>query len=353
MWCLLNIKMKSEFFKKKNLVMLIIIPILIAFLCTYLNKQTNDRSGLYSVAIIDYDETQLSSSLIEKMKGYDEIELFVEDDLDKSLRRLLRGSYDVVYEIKKGFQNKITNGEYNDVLVSHKEVNSTTVKWLNDQISLVVIRNWLYTDALSRVRTLDVNFNEDDFKSKFEEALADSKILSMEIKKISRGKKALEENKDSMGGNAFKILWAGIILFVLVGFGKKVVDEREKGIITRHQLSGINKIKYYSTDLIIQILSVVIPFSFSYLSFNYLNDKGMSGFSIGLLLITITYTILTWIIVLMLGIIFHSKKGYNFASQVFLLASIILGSGLLDGTYRLLDYASWFFPIKWFISFKI
>lgn len=352
MWCLLKIKIKNEFLKKKNLIMLIIIPILITSLCTYINKQTNDRSGLYSVAIIDYDGTKLSSSLIEKMKGYDEIELFIEDDLDKSLRRLLRGNYDVVYEIKKGFQNKIVKGEYNDVLVSHKEVNSTTVKWLNDQISLVVIRNWLYTDALSRVRSLDANFDEEDFKSKFQEALADSKILSMKIEKISRDKKVLEEKKDSMGGNAFKILWAGIILFLLIGFGKKVVDEREKGIIIRHQLSGVNKIQYYSTDLIIQILSVAIPFSFSYLSFNYFNYKGISGFLISLL-ITITYTILTWAIVLMLGIIFHSKKGYNFASQVFLLVSIILSSGLLDGTYRLLDYASWILPIKWYISFKI
>lgn len=347
---LLRVKMKEEIFKKENLLILIIIPVLIVFACVYLDKNTKDQSNLYSVAIIDHDETTTSLSLIGKIKEYKEIDTVIDDDLEESLRKLYRGKYDVVYEIKDGFENKILKGDFNNIMVSHKEVDSRAVNWLNDQISLVVIRNWLYVDAFNKVRSLDSDFQEEEFKLKFEEAMTSNKILSMEIKKVNKDKSIIKENDNSVGQYVFKILWAGIILFLLTNFGKNVVCEREKGIIVRLKLSGISEIQYYGTGLIIQFLSIIIPFIISHILFKYLAPEG-TRYLLTNILLTSIYIIFTWCIVILTGLSFNSKKSYNFASQVFLLLSIILGSGLLDGTYKLLNYVSWLFPIKWYMHF--
>lgn len=343
----LSICIKEQLLKKRNLIMLLIIPLLITYICTYFENVSRAPSKVYNIGIIDHDKTELSSSLIMKIKEHNEISLSIEQDLDKSLKKLFRGKYDVVYEIKSGFQKKIQNREFDDILISHKEVNSTTVKWLNDQISLIVVRDWLYVDGLSRIRSLISDYNEEEYRQKFESVLADNKILSLKVHKIS-SEEVKQEEKESKGSSAFKILWASIILFVLISFGKKVVEDREKGIIVRLALSGISKIKYYITGLIIQVINVIIPFVISYFMMCHFNIKTINGFFITLLL-TIGYTISTTIIIIMIGYLFNTKRSYNFASQVFFLISIIFGTGLVSGMFKSIDFISWLLPLKWYI----
>jgi len=305
---------------------------------------------MYSVGIIDYDKTEFSSSLIKKMKEYSEIELVIEENLEQSMKKLARGKYDVVYEVKEGYQNKILSGEFYDILVSHKEVNSIAVKWINDQISLLVVRDWLYVDAFSRIRSLDPSFKEIEFKQKFEAAMADNKILSLEIHKINEEEGVSRRDEESMGSYIFKVLWGSIMLFFVISFGKKIVDDREKGIIVRLELSGLARTEYYITNSILPLLSSIIPFTVSYILMGYFNFKNIGVFFMDMLL-TIMYIIITWIFILLIGFIFNSKKSYNLASQVFLLVSIILGTGLLEGMSQIIKYISWIFPFKWYIIF--
>lgn len=348
---LLCIKIKEQLLKKRNLIMLFIIPLVITFICTYLDTEARDPSKVYSVAIIDHDKSEFSSSLISNMKEYGEIELSNTEDLEDSLRRLARGKYDVVYEIKEGFQNKIVSREFDDILVSHKEVSSTAVKWLNDQVSLIVVRKWLYVDALSRIRNLDPNFREEEFKKRFEESMINNKILSLKIQNINNESYILDDNETN-GVIAFKTLWASTIIFLIISFGKRIVDDREKGIIVRLELSGFKKLEYYISSLILVLLNTITPFIISYFMMGYFDFEGIMGFTITVLF-TMVYIICTWLVVLFIGFVFSSKKSYSFASQVYLLISIILGTGLLVGMYKVLDNISWLLPVKWYMHFKI
>lgn len=346
---LLSTILKEQLLKKRNLLILLMIPIVVTYICSFIDKEARDRSKVYSVAIIDNDKTELSTSFIENMKEYDEIEVAIKEDLDGSLRRLSRGKYDVVYEIKDGFQNKLLSREFDDILISHKEVNSTAVKWLNDQVSLIVVRKWLYVDALDRIRALDPNFREEEFKERFEEYVINNKILFLKIHNINNELPILEDN-DIEGVLAFKTIWACMIIFFMIGFGKKVVDDRERGIILRLELSGFKKLEYYVARMIVPLINIMIPFSISYLLMGYLDIDNIIGFIVTMLF-TMFYSIFTWLIVIFIGYVFKSKKSYSFASQIYLLTSIILGSGLLDKMHKLVDYTSWLLPIKWYINF--
>ncbi|MCT4565716.1 MAG: ABC transporter permease [Maledivibacter sp.] len=346
---LLKMKIRNEFLTKRNLLMIFIIPLLISFICTYIDGETRSPSKVYSIAIIDHDKTDLSASLIDDIKGYDEIELSIEKDLEKSLRRLSRGKYDAVYEIKEGFHNNIMNRKFDDTLISHKESNSTAVKWINDQISLIVVRKWLYVDAFSRIRDLDSDFNEEEFRKRFEESIDNNRILSLRIEDINNGKGLLTDN-ETKGEIAFKGLWASTIIFLIISFGKMIVDDREKRIIMRLELCGLRKIEYYVSSLILVLLNIIPGFIVSYFTMGYFEQQGIYGFVITVL-VTVFYSLCTWLIVVLIGFGFSSKKSYSLASQVYLLISIILGSGLLNGIHRLADYASWILPIKWYINF--
>lgn len=346
---LLRIRTRNQFLKKRNLIMICIIPLLIAFICTYVDKEARNPSKVYSVAIIDHDKTQFSASLVENMKEYDEIELYIHQNLEKSLRILARGKYDVVYEIKDGFQNKIMNREFDEILISHKEINSTAVKWLNDQISLIVVRKWLYVDAFSRIHNLNPDFKEEEFKQRFEESMINNKILSLKIQNISSDTSVLQ-NSESKGIIAFKALWSSTIIFLIISFGKMIVDDREKKIIIRLELSGLRKIEYYISSLVLVLLNIIPAFIISYFIMGYFKIQGMGGFVITVLF-NVFYIFCTWLIVVFMGVVFSTKKSYSFASQVYLLISIILGSGLLDRMYRLVDYASWLLPIRWYMYF--
>lgn len=352
MRALLSIKIKNQLHKKRNLVMLLIIPLVITYICTYIDKEARDPSKVYNVAIIDRDVTELSSSLVRKMEEYSEIELFKEKELEDSLRKLARGKYDVVYEIREGLQRKIQNGEFDDTLTAHKEVNSTAVKWLNDQISLMVVKEWLYLDVFNIIQNLDIEFSEEDFRKKIEESMSSNKILTLDIERIDEGEDEMEVSKTSKAWTSFKILWASIIIFIVISFGKGVVDDRERGIITRLELSGLCKTKYHAVGLIIQIFWIIIPFAISFLILSYFTCERSTGFFFNLL-ITIFYTIVIWSLIILIGYIFSSKRSYNFASQGFLLISIIFGTEFLSGAIKLIDYLSWIFPIKWYMYFKI
>ncbi len=332
--------------------MLLLIPIVITYICTYIDKEARDTSKVYNVAIIDHDVTELSSSLIKKMGEYSEIELSIEEELESTLRKLARGKYDVVYEIKEGFQRKIQSGKFDDTLIAHKEVNSTTVKWLNDQIGLIVVKEWLYVDVFDTIRGLDIDLSKEDFKQKFEESMANNRILSLNIERIDGGGGKLEVDETSKAWISFKILWASIIIFIVISFGKRVVDDRERGIITRLELSGLSKMKYYTVDLIKQVLNIIVPFIVSFIMLSNFTSERTTGFIFNLV-ITTFYIVCIWALVILIGYIFNSKRSYNFASQAFLLVSIIFGTGFLSGTIKLIDYMSWILPIKWYMHFKI
>ena len=64
--------------------MLLVIPIIISFICIYFEHDSRDTTKVYNVCIIDHDRTEMSTSLIEKIKNINEISLFVEHDLEKS-----------------------------------------------------------------------------------------------------------------------------------------------------------------------------------------------------------------------------------------------------------------------------
>lgn len=346
---LLGIKLKEEIFKKRNLIMLLIIPLVITYISWFLNDNSRDSFKVYNVAIIDYDRTEYSSDLIKRIKEYKEIELAIEEDLEDSIRSLAKGKYDVVYEIKKGYEKNILDGDFYDVLVSHKEVNSTAVKWLNDQISLLVVRDWLYVDTFNSVSSLDSNLTKEEFKEKFEENIAKNKILSLEIHKTNAVENISEEEQELTGNYIFKFLWSSIILFFIISFGKKLIDDREKGIILRFELSGLSKTKYYITNFILSLLSSVVPYTISYFIIVYIGYQDMISFFMDIIL-TIIYIAITWIIIMLIGLIFKSKKSYNLASQIFLLVSMIFGTGLLNKMSIMISHISYFFPLEWYIK---
>jgi len=337
------IKLKNNLFNYKNLILYLVLITTISFLSIHINNEEMAEDFLYTVAIVDYDESALSSSFIKELKASPSIEVIVLEDIDGATQRLTRGNYDVVYEINKGFEVEILSGNFKDIITLHKEIDSLSVAWINDQISIQIVREWIFQDMLLRLNKLDVDFDVDVLREEFEQRQEESTLVRInEI--IVAGRGTIEEkNTNHNSKYAFKLMWGVFILYSLIGIGKNIITEKEKGIIKRLELSSMTVFKYQLSYFIIGLVNVLIPFAISsIIVFNY--DIFNLEETIFLIIATVLYSIITWFTVILLIKLTKTKRTYILTSQLFLIANILLGSGII---YNLFIGAM---PLRWYVQ---
>lgn len=358
---LLRYKFKDKLLCKSSLISTVIMVLSIIILCNIINSFEN-VNALYNVAIIDYDNSELSKKLIDNIILYKQINVSIEKNIEESKVKLGKGIYDVVYEIKKGYQQSLQNNNYDKVLKVHSPSSTTEVKWINDRISLCILKEWMFNDIFCRVKKINTTINRDKLEEMYEEN--NNKLLEVklhyikdEIYDINNKDKLLIDEKKILPNNEkvlsnkektkiFRIIWAGVILFYLINIGKEIIEDKNKGIVIRLRFSNINKITYYISYLIFSIVKILIPYILTYFILGY-----FANFNIFIinLINTAIYIVMTYLIVVFATLIFKSKKGYVISLQLFFLISIILSSEivsiLINTTYKI----SHMIPMYWYI----
>ncbi|WDV47473.1 ABC transporter permease [Clostridiaceae bacterium M8S5] len=338
---LLKYKFKNNLLSRTNILTTIIMIIVIISICGII-KSYQTSTLLYKVAVIDNDNTPTSSELIDDIIAYKQIDVTIEEDKEKSMIKLSRGNYDVVYEIKDGFEDKIKKGKFDNILVANKESTSLGVKWVNDKVSLIVLRRWMFSDIYKRIQKVSKDYDREKLEQRFLED-SDKTILDVIIHNVNDGKVVEIKNDDK---KIYKIIWASVILFIIINIGKEIIDDRNNGVITRLEFAGINKIQYYSSYIIYIVIDIIVPFIITYFTLGYFTS--INSFVIDIF-ITLMYICSTWIILIIITKLFKTKKGYILCLQLYFLISIILGTGILNQAFKLVDNISKFIPMYWYI----
>lgn len=343
------IKLKNNLFNYKNLILYLVLITTISFLSIHINNEEMAEDFLYTVAIIDYDESELSSSFIKELKASPSIEVIVLENIDGAIQRLTRGSYDVVYEINRGFEEDILAGNFEDVITLHKEIDSLAVAWINDQISIQIVREWIFQDMLLRLNKLDVDFDVKTLREGFEQRQEESTLVKINEIVVAGGGMIKEKNTKHNSKYAFKLMWGVFILYSLISIGKNIITEKEKGIVKRLEISNMTVFRYQLSYFIIGLVNTLIPFIISsiiVLNYNIFN----LGETIFLIIDTVLYSIVTWFAVILLIKLTKTKRTYILTSQLFLIANILLGSGIIYNLFIVSDVLSWAMPLRWYVQ---
>lgn len=352
---LLRYKFRNKLFCKTNFISTIIIVVFVIILCNII-KDFQNTTSLYSVAIIDYDKSKLSKKLINDITLYKQINVTIEKDIKKSKTKLSRKIYDVVYEIKEGFQQKLENNNYDKVIKVHSQSYATEVKWINDRISLLILKEWMFNDILDRVKKVDNNFDKSKLEKIYKEnnnKLLDVKIhyIKNEIDNNNYNKNVMNNQKSLLNyrenTKVFRIIWASIILFILIKIGKEIIEDRKSRIVIILEFSNISKITYYMSYLLFSIVKILISYILTYCMLGFFNNFSTFITSI---FNTVIYIVLTYIIVIFTTIIIKSKKGYVIFLQLFFLVSIVLSCEIINMLLSTTNTISKLIPMYWYIK---
>ncbi|MGV8146139.1 MAG: ABC transporter permease [Alkaliphilus sp.] len=343
------IKLKYHMFDYKNLSICLLVILSISFLSIHIFNEEMEMDFLYTIAIVDNDNTELSRQFIQELKVSPSIEIIVLGDIYGAMQRLTRRQYDVVYEINRGFEKEILTGNFEDIITVHKEIDSLAVAWINDQISIRIVREWIFQDMLLRLNKMDADFDIETLRREFNQRQKENTLVRVNEIAVGSSNRIEEQNQNTNGIYAFKLMWGIFILYSLLGVGKNMITEKEKGIVKRLELSNMSAYKYQFSYFIIALVNVLIPFIISsiiVLNYGVLSYKEV----LFLVVATILYSLITWLSVVLLIKLTRIKKTYVLVSQLFLIANIFLGSGIIHKFFIVTDILAWLMPLKWYVQ---
>lgn len=266
MFPLLLFQLKQTFRKKSTVLLFLVLPIIFAYLPIFIQQSAGDKNKIYSAAIVDRDQSSLSTKLIDDMKSYDELHITEYKEEEPALSKLRLGRYDVVYIIKEGFEQEILQARMNDLLIAHTTTNTPSVKWINDQISLRIMRLWSYHDIFSKIREFESSYNPQQYRKVYLEKQKEEPLLVLNVQSLQHKGAVLSDNR--VGFQVFIRLWTYIVLFLAMGSARRVMEDRLSGRIDRLGFAGISAFHYQMVSFT-RFLLVVFPiFTLSLLLLN-------------------------------------------------------------------------------------
>gem|GEM_PF-4145935 len=334
------IQLKSKLFGKKNLLILMAV-ILLSVGLTYTYHKAIEQN-IYKVGIIDLDQSQTSKEFIELLDNQKEIDLNLEDSPSVAQRKLKSGDYHILYTIKNGFEETLKSGEYKDILGYSKESSMQMTAWLNDFISLKVLKEWAYYDLYNLVAQASLGeYTLADYEKAYSENLENNEIISLDIDHLGVNKKVSGEEK-----KIFVSLISVFMMLVTMSYGKEVLSERELNIVNRLKVSGISEVKYLVNKgiiLLIYLLMILIISALILISLGVFKELNLI---IDLLAFT-AFIMINYLVTLLLVYLLKDKGKYLLVTQGYILFSILMSSDLFKGNLPLVNQVKGIFPLTY------
>jgi len=335
----LLIRLKNKLFGFKNIAITLLLIFLIVSL-TYAYS-ISQKEAIYNVGIVDDDKSVTSNLFIEDLKSNKEINLFVFENKIEAMKELKNGEVDIIYEMNLGFENKLKKGDYNDVLSYNKESTMKITSWLNDYIALKVIKNYVYFDIYNLINDktdekLDLNEYEKVYKKNYK----DNSIIKLNIVNNEKSAYIIDDSK-----RIFVFIIGTIILYITMSFGKEIINEKDRNIIKRLDVSDISIVKYIFIKFIVLLVYLIIPIIISYLMLMNINVLNIDVLIIDLVKFII-FIFISYFLALIFIIFFKEKSKYMVFMQVYILVSMLISSNIFKGTFEFFNKVSLFFPLS-------
>lgn len=334
------IQLKNKLLGKKNLLIFTAV-ILLSVGLTYTYHSLGEEN-IYRVGIIDYDQSETSMAFTELLKNQDEIDLTLETSLDTAQKKLKSGDYHILYTIKNGFEETLKSGEYKDVLGYSKESSMQMTAWLNDFISLKVLKEWAYYDLYNLIDEKSAGqYTLEDYETAYTENLDNNEIISLAIDSLSI--------KEKPSGEAKKIFISIISIFMMLvtmSYGKEILSEREMNIVNRLRVSGISEIQYLMNKGIILLIYLITNLVISALILMSLGVFTELNLITDLLAFTV-FIVINYLVTLLLVYLLKDKGKYLLVTQGYILFSILMSSDLFKGNLPLVNQVKGIFPLTY------
>jgi len=334
------IQLKSKLLGKKNLLIFMAVIIFSVGL-TYLYHQVTDQN-IYKVAIVDLDQSDTSKKIIGVLEDEKEIDLILENQLAAAQKKLKRGDYHILYTIKNGFEAKLMAGEYKDVIGYSKESSMQMTAWLNDFITLKVLKEWAYYDLYNIISKATTEpFTLREYKKAYEENLEKNEIITLKLNSLSVKEKATGHEK-----KIFLSIISVFMMLVTMSYGKDVLNEREMNIVNRLKVSGISEVQYLMNKgmiLWIYLLTIFLISTIGLILLGVLKDVSIINDGLAVT----TFIGVNYLVTLLLVYLLNEKGKYLLVTQGYILFSILMSSDLFKGNLPLVNQVKGIFPLTY------
>ncbi len=334
------IQLKSKVIGKKNLLVFISVVLLSVGL-TYIYSTSSDQD-IYRVGLIDLDQSEASIAFIDLLRRQNEIDLTLETSKEIGQRKLKSGDYHILYTIKDGFEGTLKSGEYKDVLGYSKESTMQMTAWLNDFISLKVLKEWAYYDLYNLIEEKSHGtYSLKAYEKAYTENLENNEIISLEIESLD-----LSQQSSGQEEKIFASIISVFMMLVTMSYGKEVLKEREMNIVNRLKVSGISEVMYLGNKGMILLIYLIITLVTSGLVL-----IGLGIFKDFNLIINVlayaSFIVINYLVTLIFVYILNNKGKYLLISQGYILFSVLMSSDLFKGNLPLVNQVKGFFPLTY------
>lgn len=337
------IQLKNKFLGKKNMIILLSIIILSIGL-TYAYHISQEQN-IYKAGIVDLDQSEASRNIINVLKNQEEINLIVEESNALAEEKLKSGDYHILYIIENGFEDALKAGEYKDLLGYSKESSMQITAWLNDFISLKVLKEWAYYDLYNLINEESlIPYTYEDYSKAYNENLKDNEIISLTIENLD-----VKENVEGNQKKIFVSIFSVFIMLVTMSYGKEVINEKNMKIVERLKISGISEYQYLASKGIILLTYLLTTWAVS--SIGLLTLEVFKSINLFIdLLAFIGFIIINYLLTLIIAYLSKDKGKYLLITQGYILFSVLMSSDLFKGNLPLVNQMKAIFPLTYLFN---
>lgn len=337
-------RLKKDLFGVKNLLAMFGIFVILFFL-VYGYFYTSENI-IYAVGVLDHDESDLSKDIVRGLKANEQIRLSLFESQETAKASLKSGSIDVLYEINEDFEKHLKAGNKDRLMKIHKESTMKITAWLNDLVSIRVLKTWAYYDIFNRINNTDnLNLSETDYESLYNEGYVDNQLIDLKIEGIKED----VEIKSTLKV-VFALVSGVLILLMTLFYGKNILHDRKNNIIRRLFVSGYSKALYYRTKVLILILFLLMPIMVAYTSFIFLGlflmGNGLKNF-----FLLLSFMMITFIIFMLLGFWLDDEGQYLLVGQTYILLSILFSLQGVSDMFKIVSFVKWLFPLQYLVEY--
>ncbi len=321
--------------------LLLVIIILVSGLLMSTLYKSLEESSKIPIAVVDESQTVTSTSILERVSSQDvlSIQYF---SRDKGLQQLQKGNVQAVYRIKEGLEQKILQGQYEDLVEVYYLKGSTIAKFISD----IFAAQMLYDiNKMQTVINLD-NILEDegyDLKDKedilikandYAESIKTNEEyrMTIDVRFVEIEDNKLIQDKNINSTLIYRQMLIGIMItflaFFLLFASIYIVKDNETGLIQRVQVSSTSDGEVLLGNYMSLVLTgSAVGFIFSLLSFYYSPNSDSHTFFY-ILIIYLFYSVS-----LSALIVFFSSMIKKVSSYVMVFTIVIIVLGIASGSF--------------------
>ncbi len=224
--------------------LLILFPIFIGLIWGSYQQIINKQYTQYNIGIVDLDQTIQSAELIGRLSNHPSLKVIAFDNKSRAEKALAKKKILQTYIIHDGFEASIRQGDYRHVVEVISMIKSPYSDWLNDQISVGVIREWLISDGYLRLQALSPTYTREAYEKAFDSYYENNELLAFKVINSSIEDTDIPSMSQS---NDFYFVWLWLLyslIFILLLL-RRWHGEWHRGIWNRLYLSGVKCYQYY------------------------------------------------------------------------------------------------------------